>query len=438
MATIIDSLLVTLGLDPKPYKKGKDEAEKSNKQLAANTKKTGAEMQASITGVVRQIGLLVLGFESIRGAISFLGGINNADAALGRLAANTGQNVHEINLWGNAVELAGGDAKDAQRDILNLSGSITALRTQGTVSPLIDLMQKLGVSADDAEGKLKPMTQLLDEMGGKLRQFDRRSAFNIGTDAGISEGTLNFLLLEEGARRRILAQAEHNNNLDKAASDRAQALQTQWRDMGQGVREFGRELLEAVTPAATALFTALKPVQDTIIDIVRKLNDMKVPEKIGDFLLAGANALNRALDRWDAFSKSKAEDADLGKRAAAGEPAAQPQSLWEGISSFWDLSKRPNSDESQTAFRARMYRQKQDAATAEQNRTNMLSARSAQRLGASNAARAEHFGTGSGTQVQIDQITIHTQATDADGIAADMRGALERKGVVNQADTGMN
>ena len=41
------------------------------------------------------------------------------------------------------------------------------------------------------------------------------------------------------------------------------------------------------------------------------------------------------------------------------------------------------------------------------------------------------------TDVRIDSITVHTQATDADGIAGDMRGAIDRKGVVSQADTGM-
>jgi hypothetical protein len=43
-----------------------------------------------------------------------------------------------------------------------------------------------------------------------------------------------------------------------------------------------------------------------------------------------------------------------------------------------------------------------------------------------------------GTGVQSDNIEITTQATDAEGIAAELPGALPRKGVVAQADTGMN
>lgn len=40
--------------------------------------------------------------------------------------------------------------------------------------------------------------------------------------------------------------------------------------------------------------------------------------------------------------------------------------------------------------------------------------------------------------VAIDNVNVYTQATDAAGIARDIRGALDRKGVTAQSDTGMN
>jgi hypothetical protein len=45
---------------------------------------------------------------------------------------------------------------------------------------------------------------------------------------------------------------------------------------------------------------------------------------------------------------------------------------------------------------------------------------------------------GPSTSVQIDEIVINTQATDANGIAAGIAPALQRKGVVAQANSGLS
>ena len=54
-----------------------------------------------------------------------------------------------------------------------------------------------------------------------------------------------------------------------------------------------------------------------------------------------------------------------------------------------------------------------------------------------NGGGAAAPGNTNSTSVQIDSITVQTQATDADGVAAELPGAIKRKGVVAQADTGL-
>jgi hypothetical protein len=59
---------------------------------------------------------------------------------------------------------------------------------------------------------------------------------------------------------------------------------------------------------------------------------------------------------------------------------------------------------------------------------------------ANNAAGPQRNADGSRTtnnDVRIDKIEVHTQATDADGMVTDVRGAIDRKGIISQADTGM-
>lgn len=68
-------------------------------------------------------------------------------------------------------------------------------------------------------------------------------------------------------------------------------------------------------------------------------------------------------------------------------------------------------------------------------------ARAGRYLGAPVGGNVRYAGGGSTTSssqsTSIGQITIYTAATDAKGIAHDLRGALAQRGVVNQANTGL-
>lgn len=426
-STVIDSLLVVLGLDPAPYKKGEKEAEKSQKQLRDNVKKTNDEMSAAIKGTARQIGLLVLGFESIRGAVGFLGDISNSDAAMGRLAKNTGVSVHELNTWGLAVKQLGGNASEVQGDISNLAQSFVALNTQGTTSPLLQLLRMASVQTEDASGKTRNLFDIYQDLGGYLRGFDRDQAYQYARQAGISDGLLNVLLEQDDARRKILSDAEKQNNLDDAAAKRAQQIQTAWAGIRQEAENFGREILTALTPAILAFVEALKPIEPIILRIVEKLKEFKLPEKFASGLMTAAHALERVLDRLDAASKKNDDFEAADKRAAAGDPNSQRITLWEGIRSFWDLDLRHREGESESDYRARLAEMRRGAS----GQKAMAAASADMR-----AAESDSYG-GVPTSVQIDNITVNTAATDADGIARDLNGALNRKLVV-QANTGQN
>lgn len=428
MATIIDSLLVTLGLDSKPYKKGKDDATRDQKALKENTKKSSGEMVASLKAVALQVGAMVVGFQSLRGAVSFLAGINNADAALGRLAANTGTNVRELNEWGLAVELAGGSVDDAKSDVSNLASSITALKATGDVSPLILLMQRLGVAIFDAEGNARDLFDIMSDAGAKLSQFNRADAFQLGKGAGMSEGTLNLLLMEEDARRRILEQARANNNMDEAAAARAADLQRQWRDIAQGAREFGRELLEVVTPAVSAFFGALKT--EPLTKILEGLNEARVGESLAVALNAFATAVERfisALPQAQQFTTEAIEFVDRAVGTITNEEGDDREFL----------ENLQFSDSPKDAVRRQNV---ENVRRLEGVRAAALFAREQQRIiaGQRGSGRGDKTAGAPTTTVQIDEINVNTQATDAEGIAAELPGALARKGVVAQADTGMN
>lgn len=310
-ATIIDALVVTLGLDGGPYKKAAREAAQEQSKLKDSVKKGANEVSGALAEVGRQAALLFLGFEGIKGAISFFGNLNAGEAALGRFSKNLGESAHEVNTWDSAVELAGGSAKNAEADLMGLSNSITALKATGDVSPLLLLFQRMGVAITDSSGKARKLTDLMKDLGDKLRQYNRADAFNLGRQAGLSEDTLNLILQERGERERLLSLAEQNNKVTDDTVKKAQELQEEWRGIGQSVRNVGVQVLSFVTPYVKeafewvqkiftgvantgflqGVFTALGGAIRVVVDLVKiawsglsQLFDLFANTKAGKFL----------------------------------------------------------------------------------------------------------------------------------------------------------
>lgn len=552
--TIIDSLLVTLGLDPKNFNKGRDQVERDNDKLRDKTKKQGDEIGTALANLGKQAAGLFLGFETAKGALSWFVGLNTSAANLGRFSKNVGESVHEVNAWDNAVELAGGTAKEAEGDLLSLSNSITALRATGEVSPLVLLLQRMNVSLYDAQGHVRKLTDIYKDLGDKLRAYNRADAFNLARGAGVSESTFNLIRAEADERQRMLDIGERNAALDAQRTDDAAEFQREWRDITQQITAAGYEIEHAVSPALKAVFGEMKDINgegDILKTFIRLLASgaivvksifLQVGDAIGGIAAAiGAVAHGNFREAWNILNDQSAhakqqqeqagaaindafEDAPARRRAAepastepprsggtpatmrglrnnnpgnlryagqtgatadaqgfavfpslaAGIQAANRQlDLYaaRGVNTIGEIVKRwaPSSENDTGAYVGRLTktlgigadqqltpadRQRLLQALFNQGEGNRVApAATANALGAQNAAATARFAAagaqpspatgGSGaaagsTTVDIGQIVVHTQATDAQGVAAEIPGALKRKGVVAQADAGMS
>lgn len=258
MATVIDALVVTLGLDARGFKGGvrRTQADLSagTKKWVDENKKAGNQITDTLAEVARQATVLFLGFETFKGALNYFAGLNAATANLGRFSANLGQSAREVNTWNSAIELAGGSAQDSQKDLQLLSNSLTALRATGDVSPLLMLFQRMGVAIYDAQGRTRKLTDLYKDLGDKLRQYNRADAFNLAQQAGLSASTFNLIEAEASERDRLLRTAEANNTVTDEAIKKAEDLQEQWRTIGQTLKGVAVELLGDITPAIKEVF----------------------------------------------------------------------------------------------------------------------------------------------------------------------------------------
>lgn len=548
MPTIIDSLVVVFNANFAPYTNAVNKQRAAQKAAKEQLRKDGNEIGDTLSSVATKAAGLLLGFEGLKGAFEYFGNLNVANAQLGRFAANLGSSAHEVNAWDQAVELAGGSAKDAENDVSGLSQSITDLHATGSVSPLLLLFQRMNIALTDGEGKARKYTDLFKDLGDHLRQYNRADAFNLARAAGLSDSTFNLIIQERAERDRLLATAEANNKVTEDTVRQAAKLQEEWREIGQEAKGVWQTVSTNLAPAiqstidgsksfvadVKSLVPALQPIVDTfktisgyvdsiaakfptlsgfaktvaspgsfIIDTIKKLAEAKrqvdadaAKPKQTTFFQQGLSPRQGVIDRGGGVQASGAAARNNpGNLRFANQPGATNTggfasfpTLAQGIQQAnrqLDLysqrglntiskiiSKWAPSNENDTAtYIAQISKFLGKGANEElsaQDRQKLLqgifnkegsnkvspeviSSSLGPNLNALSAARyaantslpgaTSILGApsaGSSTDVDIDQINIYTQATDARGIAAEIPGALKRKGVIAQVDTGQS
>lgn len=266
MATIIDSLLVKLGLDSSEFEAKKSKVDKGLKDTGNEAEKTGGKLKKSGKDGAD-------GFENVaKSAAKFLaiiGGtmavkrfIENqieANAALDRFAQNLDQSANIISAWSNAAELAGGSAEGLQGTMDMLSKSQTELQLTGQ-SGLIPYFSALGLSLADTQGKARPVSDLLLDLSDRFSKMDRTTANNMGRMMGIDQGTMNLLLKGRSEVELLIKRQKEYGAVSKQQAEEASRLQRAMVESKQSFQAFGRELLSAATPALEKLFAILSDV----------------------------------------------------------------------------------------------------------------------------------------------------------------------------------
>lgn len=263
MATIIDSLLVKLGLDSSEFSTGKNKVDKGLKDTGAEADKTGAKLKKTGKDGAE-------GFENVaKSATKFLAIIGGtmavkrfieqtveSSAALDRLSQNLSANVSTVSAWSNAAELAGGSASGLQGTMDMLSKSQTELQLTGQ-SGLIPYFSALGLSLADTQGKAKPVNDLLLDLSDRFSKMDRTTANNMGRMMGLDQGTMQLLLKGRSEVELMIKRQKEFGAVTKKQAEESSRLKLAMTDSRQSFEAFGREILSAATPAIEKFFALM-------------------------------------------------------------------------------------------------------------------------------------------------------------------------------------
>lgn len=265
MATIIDALVVTLGLDASGFKKGQEETKESLDKTRKNSEQTAKDMEAagkraaSFFGSIRTELLALVGVTlSANGIKNFITSTANSLQQLGINSKALDMSAKSLDGWSRAAEAAGSSAEKMQGTLAGFQGMLTEVRTGGGKdNPLMIALSAFsgatGTSFDYKNDNSESIMRKIAQNWGRLKNDDlkRRYASMFGFDNSTQLALSNGNLVSDADRFAKISKASEEAT-DKAA-------------------EFNRRLVEMkqnFSAAAQVLFEALIPYIEKLIPLI--------------------------------------------------------------------------------------------------------------------------------------------------------------------------
>lgn len=231
---IIDSFKILFGVDPSGVAKGMAQAE--------NRIKSG--VQNIISNVLAPLtGALAIGN-------AFNNFISQADK-LGLLADKLGMDVAEIDAWSAAVENAGGSAEAFQGTLKSFSDNLRNAALVGGGAG-VEWLYYMGISAVNAEGKLKNLTEVLPDLADKVAGMSKMKSTYILQQLGLDEGTIR--LVQKGRKSvEELVGAMKLFAYSKKDAETAREFNSAMNLLGKGTQSVANLIFAQLTPVVTQM-----------------------------------------------------------------------------------------------------------------------------------------------------------------------------------------
>ena len=255
--TVIDSLVVTLGLDPSDFTKGQKAAAESliktrdsagvvAKDMEAKGKQAAAFFSQVKNEALGLIGVLL----GSQGLESFVRQTTTSLVAMGNAARNIGMPIGELDAFGMMVERHGGNAAAAAASFQKLTDAANNFAILGQGSQYASVMTML---------QLNPGAKGIDVYSALLKYAsEHNNARGIqetrtyGQMLGLDEGTMNTLLDQaKGGVAQFRKEMAESMSLGVRTPEMAEAMKQlmhDWQALSQAVGHFGDVFLKDVQP----------------------------------------------------------------------------------------------------------------------------------------------------------------------------------------------
>ena len=266
MPTIIDSLVVTLGLDPSGFKKGQSEVKDGLVNTRKNAEQTAKDMEAagkraaSFFGSIRTELLALVGVTlSAQGIKTFITSMTSDLMRLGIESKALDISAKSLDGWERAASAAGSSAEKMSGTLAGFQKVLTNIRTGGGQDdPLFGALASFGGATganfdyqnDNSEAIMRKIGANWSKLSKDAqRRFGGMFGFDNATQQGLSNGTL-------------VRDADRFAKISKATDDATNKALEFNRRLGEMKQNF--------SSAAQVLYEALIPYIERLIPLIEK------------------------------------------------------------------------------------------------------------------------------------------------------------------------
>ena len=263
MPTVIDSLVVELGLDPSKFTAGQREALRATeatvqaalaggREIESQGKRTNDLLLSFRREAVTTLGLLFGGM----GLKEFFTYITSFDAMVGRVGKTLGMSGGDVANWAAAIREVGGTTESAVGALQGLSGEMNRFQLTGQ-SAMLPVLSRLGVSLYDQNRNLKTSGELWLDLASAVEGMDPRQATAfLSMIPGANQDMINLALTGRRAMEAALAANRAAAPTPEQIEAGKQAVKNM-ADLDTAAKGLGNSLANLVAPAITVVMGKL-------------------------------------------------------------------------------------------------------------------------------------------------------------------------------------
>lgn len=254
-ATVIDELVLELGLDLGGVDEGRKKLLAMFNQLKNQMKRDGQEVEQTANQMISSLEKIAQKAATLFGAAlggrefgEFVGHMNRSLVAIGNLSKVINTSTQDISSWQITAEKLGGTAEGMAGTMQMLTSNFEEMSITGQ-SKLLPYLYALGIRVSDAAGKMIPVNDQLLAISDKLvGMHDNAKAAQWARDMGIPEDIIPVLLagrktLEEYNQAAKATSAINEDNVASAAAYTIQMVEFQGR-----MHKIGADFLTFINP----------------------------------------------------------------------------------------------------------------------------------------------------------------------------------------------
>jgi hypothetical protein len=263
MATVIDALVVTLGLDPKGVQKGGKEAGEAFDKTKAKAEKVGKDIEAS--GVkpaefFTKMRNSALSFFAVMTAgktlKAFVSDTVASDASLARASRRMNLATKDVYALKAAVRSVGGSGDEAVASIQNLQ---TAMTDPQRAAQIMRNFNQLGITdgIDLRTGQINDLAKFYQNAAENRTRLANAPRIANLQEAGFSQGEIDLILKGGEAVKSTFSTYE---KLGKAFADNAEEsekLQAKYQELTEQNKAYAQELEGNLLPALVGITGAM-------------------------------------------------------------------------------------------------------------------------------------------------------------------------------------